>query len=220
MPGMVQTTKSQAVQPLINSATTQRSANAGTEAQTLKQYAEQVLSGQPQAQQAANQEVGAIDRIYQSGGDSLEARLAMLNRQEQAANNIAAQRAASGVRRGNNAARAGGGNSSYLDRLMAQQLYGIGAQNAGRGAQQGRNDLTWLTGQRTGQVGQRQNILDTLAQRGLAPAFASQQMEQGALGNLGRLADLDYSNNMYEMPEDSWRRRLDFLDYLSPYSAT
>lgn len=26
-----------------------------------------------------------------------------------------------------------------------------------------------------------------------------------------------YGNNCYDLPEDSWRRRLDFLDYLSPY---
>lgn len=217
---MVATTKSQAVQPLINSATTTRTGNAGTEAQTLKQYAEQVLSGQPKAQAAADQEINSINQIYGTGGDSLEARLAQLNRQEQAAQNIAAQRAVSHVRRGNNAARAGGGNSSYLDRLLAQNLYSIGAQNAGRGAQQGRADLTWLTGQRTGQVGRRQSILDTLAQRQLAPIFAGQQIEQGGLANLGRIADLDYGNNIYEMPEDAARRRLDFLDYLSPYFAS
>lgn len=217
-PGMVATVKSPVIQGGINTAMTTRTDNAKTEQQSLKDYAAQVLGGQPKAQAAADQEINSINQIYQTGGDSIEARLAQLNRQEQAAANIAAQRAMSGVRRGYNAQRAGGGNSSYLDRLMAQQMYGIRAQNAGMGAQQGRNDLQWLTGQRTGQVGRRQNILDTLAQRGLAPAFAGQQMESGALGNLGRLADLDYGNNLYEMPEDAWRRRLDFLDYLSPYA--
>lgn len=219
--GMVATTRSPAVQGGINTAFTTRTGNAGAEAQSLKDYAAQVLSGQPKAQAAADQEINSINDIYGTGGDSLEARLAQLNRQEQAANNIAAQRAVSHVRRGNSAARAGmgGGNSSYLDRLFAQQLYGIGAANAGRGAAQGRNDLTWLTGQRTGNVGRRQSILDILAQRGLAPAMAGQQMESGALGNLGRLADLDYGNNMYQTPEDAWRQRLDFLDYLSPYFA-
>lgn len=216
-PGMFATTKSQPVQGGINTAMTTRTTNAGAEQQSLKDYAAAVLSGQPKAQQFADEETAAVGRIYGTGGDSVEARLAQLNRQEQAAQNIAAQRAASGVRRGINAQRAGGGSSSYLDRLLAQQLYGIGAAGAGRGAQQGRSDLTWLTGQRTGQVGRRQNILDILAQRGLAPVMAGQQIEQGALGNMGRLADLDYGNNIYERPEDAWRRQQEFVDYASPY---
>lgn len=215
--GMFSTTRSAAVQAPINQAYSNRNANATTEAQSLKDYAAQVLSGQPKAEAAANQEINSINQIYGTGVDSLAAQLAQLNRQEQAAGNIAAQHAAARVRRGINAQRAGGGSSSYLDRLMAQQLYGIGAENAGRGAQQSRNDLTWLTGQRTGAVGRRQTILDQLAQRGLAPTFAGQQIESGALGNLGRLAGLDYGNNIYEHPEDVARRRLDFMDYLSPY---
>lgn len=215
--GMIQTTKSSAVQKPIDAAFTVRNNNAGQEALSLKDYAAQVLGGQPQAKAAADQEINSVNQIYGTGGDSIEARLAQLNHQEQSANNIAAQRAMGQVRRQMNASRAGGGSSSYLDRIMAQQLYGIGAQNAGRGAQQGRNDLQWLTGQRTGQVGRRQSILDTLAQRGLSPAFAGQQLETGGLMNLNRLAELDYDNNTYQTPEAAMRQRLEFMDYLSPY---
>jgi len=214
---MVSTPKSPAVGSALTTAFKTNTANTTAANQSLKDYAAQVLSGQPKAQAAADQEVASVDRIYGTGGDSIEARLVELNRQEQAAANIAAQRAAGQARRSYNAARAGGGNSSYLDRVLAQQLYAIGAGNAGRAAQQGRNDLTWLTGQRNAAVGQRANILNTLAQRSLLPIQANQQFETGALNNLGRLADLDYGNNLYETPEAAWRRRIDFLDYLAPY---
>lgn len=218
-PTMSATSKSGAIQSAVNQATTTRTANAGQEQQSLAEYAKAMLQGQPKAKQYADEETAAMSQIYGRGSDSLEAQLAALNRREQSATNIAAQNAMSRARRGINAMRVqgGGGNSSYLDRLMAEQLYGIGVDAAGRGAQQGRADLTWLTGQRQGAAGRRQSILDTLAQRGLAPVFANQQVEAGGLANLGRVADLEYGNNIYERPEDEWRRRLEFLNYLGGY---
>lgn len=216
-PGMVATVKSPAVAAPLNNAFATRTSNAGQETQSLKDYAAAVLGGQPQAKQFADQEINSVNQIYGTGGDSIEARLAALNRQEEAAANIAAQRAFSGVRRNINARRVGGGSSSYLDRLFAQNMYGIGAANSGAAAQRGRSDLEYLTGLRNGAVGRRANIMDILAQRNLAPVMANQQVESGALGNLGRLANLDYGNNEYEMPEEAYRRQMDFINYLSPY---
>lgn len=215
-PQMFQTTRSSAVQSQLTPAFANNAASTSAGQQSVADYAKQILSGQPQAQEFANQETNSVNQIYDPNG--IQAQLDHLNRQEQAAQNIAAQNAASGVRRNINAQRVGGGSSSYLDRLLAQQLYTNAAGVAGRGAQQGRADLTWLTGQRNGAIGQRTNILNTLAQRGLMPTLAGQQIQSGALDNLSRLANLDYGNNIYEHPEDAYRRQLDLLNYLSPYS--
>lgn len=150
--------------------------------------------------------------MYDPNG--LAKRLADLNRQRQASVNLAAQSAIGTAIRNANLARMQSGNSSYLDRALAQQLAGINTNAAIQGYDQSHADEQYIAGQRQGAIGRRQQIIDSILQRDLVPAQTANQFQAANLSNLGSLANLEYGNNSYQAPEDFYANRLNFLDYL------
>jgi hypothetical protein len=212
-PAMAAMTRSGQAQTGVNQAFQTRANNQQQTQQSLSDFASEYIANRGAAKRAAAEEAGAYDQIYNPGG--LEAKLAAINRDRQAASNATAQAAYAQAARADKSARMFGGNSSYLNRLHGRNLYNIGAENAGRGADQARADAIYLNEQRTGATGRRAQILDELARRNLVPAATAQQFEGANLGLLGQVADLDYGNHTYEAPETAYTRRLNFIDDLA-----
>jgi hypothetical protein len=207
-------TKSAPIQQQIGTATQQRATNQGQAQQSVSDFVKEFLASKGQSQQAANEESAAIAGIYGSGPNSVQSQLARLNAQRTAAINQGAQSAMARAIRANNIRRMQSGNSSYLDRLLAQDLAGIGATAAGQAADQGRADLQYLTGLRTGNVGRQQEIIDRILSRNLMPVQATADVEALNLRNLASLSNLDQSNTVYERPEDAYLNRANFYDLL------
>lgn len=207
-------TRSQPIQQGIGQAMATRTTNQTQANQSLSDFVKEFLSSKGQVQQAAGQESAALGNIYGTGAGSLQQQLADINRRRTAAVNAGAQSAFGRAMRNNNVSRMQGGNSSYLDRVLMQQMGDIGASSAGQAADQERNDLQYLTGQRTANVGGQQAIIDRMLARNFMPTQAASEIEGMNLRNLGGLANLEYGNNIYERPEDAYLNRLNFYDIL------
>jgi hypothetical protein len=207
-------TKSAPLQQQINSATQTRAANQQQAQQSLTDFTREFLDSKGKVQKASDQESASLNNIYGTGQGSLEQQLAAFNRQKQAATSAAAQSAIGRAMRANRLARAQSGNSSYLDRALAQQLAEINTGAAGQAADQGRADLQYLTGLRTGNIGRQQSIIDNVLNRNFMPAEAAANMENLNLHNLGSLANLEYGNNTYNTPENEVMNRLNFYQDL------
>lgn len=203
--------KSAQVASALGSAFTDRAANQAAAKQTLTDFTKEFIASRPQVQQAANQEMGSIDSMYGSGPGSVQAQLHALNLQQQASINQAAQSAMARAGRANSMRRLQSPNSSYLDHLYGQDLRNVAVNAAGHGAEQGRADLQYLNSNRQGLVGRRQQIIDSVLNRGFAPMNAANQVETNNLGQIGGLAGLEYGNNVYSAPEDAYTKRLNFI---------
>lgn len=206
--------RSAPIQAGINQAMATRTTNQAQANQSLSDFVRDFLSSKGQVQQAAGQESAALANIYGSGAGSLQQQLADINRRRTAAVNAGAQSAFGRAMRNNNVNRMQGGNSSYLNKVLMQQMGDIGASSAGQAADQERNDLQYLTGQRTANMGGQQAIIDRMLARNFMPTQAASEIEGMNLRNLGGLANLEYGNNIYERPEDAYMNRLNFYDIL------
>lgn len=205
---LVATTRSAPIQGQINTALDTHAANAAQGQQSLADFVRELKASRPAVGQAATQEQNAVSQVYDTGPGGLQAQLAELNRQRQAATNSAAESAMNRAGRTNSFRRLGNPNSSYLDRLFAQDLSGIATNAAGQGADQGRVDLQYLNEQRQGSIGRRQQIIDNLINRNLLPSQAAASIEGTGLNNLGQISNLNYGNNTFQTPEDAFTSRL------------
>lgn len=206
--------RSPAVQQAVNGAFATQAATQGNAQQSLTDFTKQFIESRPKVDQYGQEEQDSISQIYGSGPGSVQTQLADLNRQRQAATNQAAAAAMSRAGRANSVRRLTGGNSSYLDRLYAQDLSGIATGAAGQYADQGRADLQYLTGQRAGNVGRRQQIIDSILNRNMGPADAAAHIQNQNVDAIGALANLEYGNHNYTAPEDAYSKRLEFMQRL------
>lgn len=211
---MVAQQKSAPIQAQVNAGLQTRTDNQNAANQSISDFTKQFLESRGKVNEAAAQEQNAISSIYGNGAGSIEQQLNALNRQRQAATNQAAAAAGGRAQRAYNFSRAAGGNSSYLDRVLGQNLMNIGVNAAGQGADQSRADLQYLTGQRTGAIGRRQQIIDNLLNRNFAPVDAANRMEGVNISNLGGLAALDYGNNVYSTSANAYRDQMSVYDDL------
>lgn len=209
---LVSSTKSSPLQTQIDSAAANNATATAAGQQSLTDFTKDFIANRGQVNQYGQQEQQAVSDVYDPNG--LQKRLADINAQRQANVNQSAQSAIGQAIRNSNVARMQSGNSSYLDRALAQQLAGINTNAAIQGSDFARQNAQYVNDQRQGNIGRRQSIIDSIMSRNLMPAQAAQQVQGYDLYNLSALTNLNNSNNVYQSPEDAYTQRINFLNSL------
>lgn len=185
--------------------------------QTFADFVKNFSAGLADAQNQLGTESASLDTVFDSGAGGLESRLAaMANARRHAVTNAAsrAMRSASGRA---NSARLLGGDSSYLDAQELDALGGIGAEAAKEKADLDRLNLLSVLDARSRLLGTRGNASMNLAQRGLLPVQAGQQLAGNELAQLAGLSNLTNNNTFFNLdsPEMAMARKLGLLGQTS-----
>lgn len=208
--------RSAEVQTGVAQAYKTNAATNDTARKSLTDWTREFLASRPRAQQYADEETGAIGRLYGSGSDSTGGALERIRRNARLALRDQTEAAYRRAGRTNSLRRlgAGGVNSSYLDRAYAQDMGRIASEGALRDADRERSDLMYLEDRRLGQVGNRQQLMDRLLERNLLPVSVASGVQGDEVNRLGQIAGLDYGNNDYIPAEDAYARRINFMNDL------
>ena len=137
----------------------------------LSKYRAGMEGTQPDVTRYANQDIGELSRIFDATG--YESDLAGIRRTRTAAMDKLNDTILGDLRRalslGSRGGTAGTGLGSYLTRQAAAEAGKIRASAAVDDATQQRSDLATLLAARSGSIGKRQSVVDSLVARLLAP---------------------------------------------------
>lgn len=165
-------------------------------AQSLTDFTKEFFAQRPGQASNLTQESGYVNSVYDPNG--VQKTLADLSKQRALLGRRAAQKAIQLARRDNNVARMGHGNSSYLDRAYGDSLGRILTDQAVQGNDQQRQDQLYLGQQRSGLLGQRNQLVDAYMRSGLTLQQALDQAQSADLSNLYSASGVDRSNTNYQ----------------------
>ncbi|MFA6239970.1 MAG: hypothetical protein WC655_03530 [Candidatus Hydrogenedentales bacterium] len=173
----------------VTGSLTTANANKKSGDVALNEYITRYLANYAPTKTYTDQEVGAVTEFYNG---QIENQLAQLRARQKAAGLDAANLYSNRALRSVNQGLVGtpGAGSSYGNRLQigAMVPYQVEANLAD--ANQERADFGYLTQNRLGLAGRRQNMLNSLAGYGLVPEQTRQQFYANYLNNLGALENL------------------------------
>lgn len=164
-------------------------------AQSLTDFTKEFFAQRPSQASNVAQESGYVNSVYDPNG--VQKTLADLSKQRTLLGRQAAQKAIQLARRDNNVARMGQGNSSYLDRAYGDSLGRILTDQAVQGNDQARQDQMYLGQQRSGLLGQRNQLVDAYLKQGLTLQQALDAAQGADLSNLYSASGVDRSNTNY-----------------------
>ncbi len=155
----------------------------------LNEYITRYLANYAPTKTYTDQEVGAITEFYNG---QMANQLAQLRARQKAAGLDAANLYSNRALRSVNQGLVGtpGSGSSYANRMQIGAMVPYQVEAALADANLARGDLGYLTQNRLGLAGRRQNMLNSLAGYGLVPEQTRQQFYGNYLNNLGALENL------------------------------
>lgn len=182
--------------------------------QSLTEFTREFLASRPGAKQALNQETQSINRVFESGPGSFEYDLDRNRRQQDAAVNMAAQRAMEQARLQNNIARMTSGNNSYLDRAYADAVAQIMVNQALQSGQLDRQNLMDVQNLRQNNLGRRADLTRGFVNDSLLPYTVNNQLMLQDADVIRTLGEMDRSNTIYDVltPEQQVAQRMGIVD--------
>jgi hypothetical protein len=217
-PGLTTTIKSPAQKGRLDANINQFSTGpvAASKANSLTQFTQDFIDQRAKDKAALGQESNFVGRTYDPNG--LESDLAqnakqsaLLGRQAVEAAIRRAGRAASISRMVN-----GGVDSSYLDRSNTDVLTRLLLDQAQKNSALGRDNITYLQGQRSGLLGTRARLGQDYVNNALTPYDRLTALQSNDLGNIGRIGNIEDNYSLYDyvQPDESARRNLGMLSDL------
>lgn len=175
---------------------------------------------EPQAQGFGQQELGELNKIYDTGAGSLQRELERLRMERDQARETGLQRGfqfALGNLNRSRLMRDAGGPSSYDRASLTKSAADLAIQSLLERNAQERADFGYLTNLRQGGVGQRAGLLDTLANRSFIPSTTRQNLLNTDMGFLQNLMNLDQLNTFYapykkRTGTEAWAQGFDAID--------
>lgn len=190
-------TKNKAIQGQIDEAIKGSKDTFALSDENIANFMRTFGENQPRFQAQTEQDIGQLDRIY---GGGMEADLFGMRQRASGARSDATDRALrmiEGRDRQYAASLGMPGRSSYRDLMGARLSRDTLVDAALADAAQERADYGYLSGQKLGNLGRRQMMLQAGEGREFMPLQAVSAARGMPLQNLGSLANLDQLNNFY-----------------------
>lgn len=211
---VTQTPKSQSQNQFLSGVKNTMAGAAPSKAQSLTQFVKEAYAAQGQNKQALQQETAALDKIFSTQG-GLVNELADARAKRKAGVMMNTKLALDRARRGNNLSRMMSGNNSYNDRLYAQMLANVGANEAIAGAERESDDLRYLTNTRLGATGRRGALSNSYLDSLLNTNRGVNASARDDLSVLEQIAQMEDRNSVYETPLMALQREMAMRDGLA-----